>query len=53
MFKCGISLGIYNSCSELARMSEKDFGIKLTSSKMSNVCRGNAKHHKGYTFRYI
>lgn len=52
IFKDGISLGIFHSCSELERQSEKLFGIKLKSSKISLVCLGERNHHKGFRFTY-
>jgi hypothetical protein len=53
IFKNGVKLGEYASCSELERSSEKDFGVKLLNSKISAVCRGKRNHHKGFTFKYI
>jgi len=53
IFKNDISLGIFDSCTELSRQSENLFGIKLTSSKISEVCRNVLPHHKGYVFKYI
>lgn len=49
----GNSLGIFESCSELERQSERLFGIKLNNRNISAVCNNKQKHHKGYTFRYI
>ena len=53
IFKNGLSLGIFNSVRELAKKSEELFGVELTESKISEVCRGNSKHHKGFTFMYL
>ena len=53
IFKDGKSLGIFLSCSELERQSERLFGVKLSHSKISAVCNGKRKTHKGYIFRYI
>ena len=53
IFKDGQSLGIFPSCHELERQSEKLFGVKLSFKKISAVCLGNEKQHKGYTFKYI
>ena len=53
IFKDGISLGVFKSATELERQSEQLFGIKLTGSAISKVCRGELKQHKGYTFDYI
>lgn len=52
-FKSGQSLGIFSSCAELERQSEELFGVKLNNSKISSVCRGKRKQHKGFTFKYI
>ncbi|MGL5330599.1 MAG: hypothetical protein ACRDD7_15110 [Peptostreptococcaceae bacterium] len=53
VFKDGISLGIYNSVSELEILSEKLFGVRLMVSKISLVANGKRPHHKGFTFKYI
>ena len=53
LFKNKESLGIFPSCSELERQSEKLFGVKLLRSNISNVLIGNRPHYKGFTFKYI
>lgn len=53
IFKNNISLGVFNSCSELERKSEELFGVKLNNSKISQVCNNKQKHHKGFTFKYV
>ena len=53
IFKDGISLGIFKSCSELERQSEKMFDVKLSSICIAKVCNGKQKIHKGYTFKCI
>ena len=53
MFKDGISLGIFESASELARQSESLFGIKLGQVGISAVCNNKRKKHNGYIFKYI
>jgi hypothetical protein len=53
ILKDGISLGIYDSCNLLSRVSENEFGVKLLASKMWQVCNGIRKSHQGYTFRYL
>ena len=53
IFKYGKSLGVFKSCHELERQSEKLFGIKLNQSAISLVANGKRKHHKGFTFKYI
>lgn len=52
IFKNGISLGIFSSCHELARESEKLFGVKLLESSISKSCN-NFKKYKGYNFNYL
>lgn len=53
VFKDGESLGIFESCAELSRQSEKLFGVKLLHGSISRVCNGERKHHHGYTFKYV
>lgn len=53
IFKEGISLGIFESASELERKSEELFNIKLIHGSISAVARGIRNTHKGFTFRYI
>lgn len=53
IFKDDISLGIYKSATELARISENEFGVKFIQPSISSV-RVEKKHtHKGYVFRYV
>lgn len=53
IFKDSISLGAFESCSELERQSEELFGVKLFNGAISSVCLGKLKHYKGYFFKYI
>jgi hypothetical protein len=53
IFKDGISLGVFNSATELAIDSEKLFGVKLLSSGISRVCSKIIKSHKGFIFNYV
>jgi len=53
IFKESISLGIFESCSELERQSNQLFNIKLDLHNISLVCLGKRNHHKGYTFKYV
>ena len=55
VFKDEISLGIFPSCHELERQSEKLFGIVLKSGSISEVAKngGRLKKYKGFTFKYI
>ena len=52
IFKDGISLGVFKSIIELSIQSECLFGIKLSTSKISLVCKGKRSHHKGFTFSF-
>lgn len=47
------NLGIFESCAELSRQSEKLFGVKFLIGSMSRVCLGKRKSHKGFTFEYV
>lgn len=53
IFKDGMSLGIFESGTELARKSEELFRTKLNQGHISDVCLGIRKQHKGYTFKYV
>lgn len=55
IFKDEISLGIFPSCHELERQSEKLFGIVLKSGSISEVAKNNGrlKKYKGFTFKYV
>ena len=54
VFKDGVSVGVYPSASELARVSEEKLGVKLIQTAISAVCRGEykGKQHKGFTYKY-
>jgi len=53
VFKDDSNLGIFTSIMELEKQSESLFGVKLLHSKISAVCLGKRKHHKGFTFKYV
>jgi flagellar biosynthesis GTPase FlhF len=53
VFKDNKSLGIFSSCAELERQSEKLFGIKLLNQSISDVCNSKKSQYKGFTFKYI
>lgn len=55
IFKDGVSLGVFESCSELERQSEKLFGVKLLNSNISAVCNEKYMYntYKGYSFKYV
>lgn len=42
----------FESATECARVSLEVFGVKMLQSKISKVCNGMAKSHKGFTFKY-
>lgn len=52
IFKEGVSLGIFESCTSLSEQSEEIFGVKLLVKNISNVCKGRQSNHKGFTFKY-
>ncbi len=53
LFKDGVSLGVFESGTELARQSEKVLGIKLYQRYINAVCLGKIKSYKGFTLKYI
>lgn len=55
IFKDDISLGIFESISELEKKSKEIFGTILNQGNISNLIRGkyNGKTYKGYTFKYV
>ncbi|EGT4138502.1 hypothetical protein EQZ09_11950 [Clostridium perfringens] len=53
VFKDNQSLGIFESCYELERQSERLFGVKLLNQSISSVCIGKKPQYKGFTFKYI
>lgn len=53
IFKDGVCLGVFESSTELSRMSEDIFNVKLSQSKISIICNNKAKTHKGYTFKFV
>jgi predicted RNA-binding Zn-ribbon protein involved in translation (DUF1610 family) len=53
IFKDNKSLGIFSSCAELEKQSEKLFNVKLNRGKISAVCTNKRKTHKGFTFKFV
>lgn len=47
------SLGVFDSCYELARQSKGVIGIELSHSMVSYACLLKNKKYKGFTFKYI
>lgn len=45
-------LGVFDSINQLARESEKYFGVKLSTGAISNVCHGVGKTYKGFKFAF-
>lgn len=52
MYKDNVLLGEFDSAMDLSRKSKELFNVTLSNSKISAVCRGERKTHKGYTFKY-
>lgn len=53
VFKNDTSLGVFESCADVDRQSEKLFGIKLHKKEIAKVCRGVYKTHNGFVFKYV
>lgn len=53
VFKDGKSVGVFSSCSELERCSEKIFGVKLYNGAISSVASKKKKEYKGFKFNYV
>ena len=53
IFKDSVSLGVFNSATDIERESEKLFGTILSHTNISAVCNGVAKSHKGFTFKQV
>lgn len=53
IYKNNKSLGIFNSIKELSESSYELYGIKLLTSGIGQVCMGNWKNYKGFTFKYM
>lgn len=53
IFKNGESLGIFPSCSELERQSEKLFGVKLYQCNILYKFYSDIKQYKGFNFKRI
>lgn len=55
IFKNDMSLGVFISASELSRISENLFGVKLSQSRISNFCLARSKlnNYKGFTFKFV
>ena len=53
MYKNNILIRNFESATQLSKISEDLFGIKLIQSCIARVCRGELSQHKGFTFKYI
>jgi len=53
VFKNGISLGIFESASELSRQSVNILGVNLFSTGISSVALHKASMYKGFTFKFL
>ena len=52
VYKNGQFVGHFESIRKCSQMSLVLFGVQLKHSKISAVCKCQAKSHKGYTFQY-
>jgi len=46
-------LGVFNSITELSKISLEKFGVELNQPYISYVCNGKKDHYKGYKFKYV
>lgn len=53
VFKDNKSLGIFESCNELERLSKDLFGISLKFSSIACVARKERDSYKGFHFKYV
>lgn len=53
VFKNGVSVGIFNSATEVERLSLELFKTQLNHSSISATIKKKQKTHKGFTFKYI
>ena len=53
IFKNGVSLGVFDSMTELQRKSEELFGVYLNHSNIAHVCVGKSNLYKGFHFSYV
>lgn len=51
IIKNGEIIGVYNSASEIEKISLKEFGVKLWQTQISLCCKTHKKH-KGFYFEY-
>lgn len=52
IFNNGVSLGIFESISELSRQSIPKFGERLLDSRISRACKSEKNNYKGFEFKY-
>ena len=53
IFKDGVSLGVFESASELERQSEERFGVKLFQNSISRILKDGGNYYKGFILKYI
>lgn len=53
LYKDNISIGCFLNTNELSQQSLELYGVYLHGPSIREVCRGEKKHTKGYTARYI
>lgn len=51
-YKDGVEVGEYQTLEECCNPEVNGLGITFQKSKVSNVCTGQRKTHKGHTFKY-
>lgn len=52
VFKDGVFVGEFNSCTELVNKSFEFYGVHFTAGRISSVCTGKCKTHKGYVVKF-
>lgn len=52
-FKDNVSLGVFESASELSRQSKERLGVYISGSSIGNVCHERTSSCKGFVFKYI
>jgi hypothetical protein len=53
LFRNNIQIGVFQSASELERMSEDLYGKRIMKGHASEVCRGDRQQTCGFTMKYI
>lgn len=53
VFKGGVSLGIFESATQLEVISEERFGVKLFQNSISRILKDGDDYYKGFVFKYV